>query len=130
MGAWDVTAFGNDDASDWILDLLETVNPLEFFEKTFDKARIDSYLEAPEASEIVAAAAVVAAARNRTAVNLPENLAQWLQGREDSLKKLAPSAVNALQRVKIGSELQELWLETDDFQAWCDHLDGISSAIR
>ncbi|HXB72595.1 MAG TPA: DUF4259 domain-containing protein [Candidatus Acidoferrales bacterium] len=131
MGAWDVTAFGNDDAADWALDLLETKKPAEFLENTFTLAKGNGYLEAFDGGQIVAAAAVVATACGSAPQGLPEDLGEWLRGKEAAFQYLAPTALAALQRVRgEESELRELWQETDDFSAWCSDLDAISATLR
>jgi hypothetical protein len=45
MGAWDVTAFGNDDAADWAAELVEADKPVDFLRRTFALAEGDGYLE-------------------------------------------------------------------------------------
>jgi len=64
MGAWSHESFGNDDACDWVAQL-EECNDLSFVESTLDAllAVGDDYLEAPEASQAIAAAEVVARLR-------------------------------------------------------------------
>jgi len=132
MGAWDATAFGNDDAADWAAGLVETDNPLEFLKRTFALAEGDSYLEAPDGSQLVAAAAVVAAAiSGRVPPGFPEDVSRWLHGKADSLMGLAASAAAGLQRVKgDDSELRDLWRETEEFSAWEADLEVISMALR
>jgi hypothetical protein len=131
MGAWDVTAFGNDDASDMVLELLEQSNPREFLSQILDQAKETGYLEAPEGSRMVAAAAIVAAARKRESITIPDNLASWIQANESILKPLAPAALSAIGRIRGSqSELCELWQETDEFSAWTGNLDVISTTLR
>ena len=54
MGAWDVTAFGNDDAADWAAELVEADKPVDFLRRTFALAEGDGYLEAPNGCRLVA----------------------------------------------------------------------------
>lgn len=134
MGAWDETAFGNDGAGDWAAQLAHSDQPVEFLKQTLAQASDEEeYLERDEGSAMVAAAAVVAAAQaggNTLRSLLPSELMEWLQGREAELRPLAPDALTALQRVRgEGSELKELWEETDDFAAWNRNLDAISTAL-
>jgi hypothetical protein len=131
MGAWDVTAFGNDDAADWASSLVETPRPSEFVENTLRLANRDGYLEAPDGSQLVAAAVLVAAACGRGTHCFPEGLGEWLRGKEAALKHFAPAAVAAIRRV-MGeqSELRDLWQDTEDFPAWCGELDAITTALR
>jgi hypothetical protein len=131
MGAWDVTAFGNDEAADWAVDLLEGEHPARFIENTLALAKGEGYLEDPDGSQIVAAAAVIASACGKAPQGLPEDIGEWLRGKERTLKHLASTALAALQRVRSEpSELLDLWQETDDFSAWCADLDAISATLR
>jgi hypothetical protein len=131
MGAWDITSFGNDDAADWAVDLLETEQPASFIENTLALAKGDGYLEAPEGCQVLAAAAVIASACGKKPQGLPEDIGEWLRGREGSIKPLASTALAALQRVRSAeSELLDLWQETGDFSVWCADLDAISATLR
>jgi hypothetical protein len=130
MGAWDVTAFGNDDASDMVLDLLEHSNPREYLTQILAHAKETGYLEAPQGSQIVAAAAMVAAAKNKESISVPGNAASWIDANESVLRPLAATALSAISRVRgENSELRELWQESDEFPAWIADLDRISAAL-
>ena len=132
MGAWDVTAFGNDDAADWASELVDAGNPIGFVEITLGLAQRDGYLEALDGSQLIAAAAVVAAAvSGNVPGGFPESLNQWLGGKEGSLKGFAAVAKTAVQRVRgTDSELRDLWEATEDFSAWNADLEAISTALR
>ncbi|HEV8261457.1 MAG TPA: DUF4259 domain-containing protein [Burkholderiales bacterium] len=123
-------AFGNDEAADWALGFLDANKPAEFLASTLDLAKGDDYLEAPDGSQIVAAA-VIAAACGNPPQGLPDNVREWVRGKEAPVKNLAPAALAALQRVQgEQSELRELWQESDDFSVWRSDLDAISAALR
>jgi hypothetical protein len=125
-----VTAFGNDDAADWARGLQQATQPYEFLEQVFDIAMRTDYLQALDGRQVVAAAAVVAAANGRAPTGLPPVLAEWIRGKESALKVLAPAASAALQRVRVGkSGLKDLWQETDNFSDWCNYLDEIDIAL-
>ena len=131
MGAWDVTAFGNDDDADWAAEALEAPKPAEFVEKTLHMATSSGYLEAPDGSRLVAAAAVIAGACGGAPQGFPEHLCEWLSGKELSLEHLAPAALVAIRRVRSeDSELRDLWQDTEDFSAWSGGLNVISTALR
>ena len=131
MGAWDITAFGNDDAADWASDLMESGEPDEFLEQTLALAKNKGYLEASEGCQLVAAAALIASACGGTAQALPNDLRGWMRGKENTLKSFAGAAALAIQRVRgEDSELCELWQEGDEFDAWKHGLDGIAASLR
>ena len=130
MGAWGIKTFENDDASDWIYDLEET-SDLSLFEATFEAARED-YLEAPEGCTILAAAEVLLALQGRPRDGFPEEAANWV-AKNKALDGLAvrQAAARAVQRVLAeDSELQELWEETDDYQAWKNDVLEIISLLQ
>lgn len=130
MGAWDTTAFGNDDAADFALDLIESAQPLALLTDTLARAKQSDYLEAPDGSQMVAAAATVAAACSGTTTHLTTELQTWIAGREIDLKPLAQTAALALQRVRgENSELNELWQEGDDGSAWLQELERIAAGL-
>ena len=111
MGTWDAGPYDNDDASDWLEDLLEA-DPAEWSDIIAETLTAvvdwDEYLEYPEAAEAVAAAAVVASQLPGMAAYAPE----VFEDDEDlefpeSLRELA---VRALDRVGGDeSEWRELW---------------------
>ena len=60
MGAWSHEPFGNDDACDWAYGLADT-NDLSLIELTINRVlEADDYIEAPDASEAIAAIEVLA----------------------------------------------------------------------
>ena len=64
MGAWGALAFDNDDACDWAGDL-DAVDDFSLVEAAFDTVESAAYLEAPDASNALAACEVVARAAGR-----------------------------------------------------------------
>ena len=117
MGAWGSGPFENDDAGDWVWEL----------EDDEDGSVIDAALsavvdtpphelvEAGDASNALAAAEIVAAARGRSDSQLPTEAAEWIR-RNGALVSdaVVTLAVRAVDRVLAGSELKELWEEAGD----------------
>jgi hypothetical protein len=111
MGTWDAGPYDNDDASDWLEDLLEA-DPAEWSDIIAETLTAvvdwDEYLEYPEAAEAVAAAAIVASQLPGMSAYAPE----LFEDDEDlefpeSLRELA---VRALDRVTGDeSEWREVW---------------------
>lgn len=125
MGAWDVTAFGNDEASDMVLDRLEHPNPQQFLTRVLDHAYGTEYMEASEGSQVVAAAIKF------ESVTVPDHLASWIQSNKSMLRPPAPAALTAMERVRGDqSELCESWRDSDEDTAWLADLDVISSPLR
>lgn len=135
MGAWSHESFGNDDACDWAAQLDE-YDDLSLVEATLDTVLDagDDELEAPEASEAIAAAEVVARLQGNpgTADALPEELDAWVERiRLLPSADLATKARRALDRVLAGpSELMELWDESGESEAWQASVRELKDRIR
>lgn len=132
MGAWSHEPFGNDDANDWAYGL-EDVTDLSLIETTLDRVlEAEEYLEAPEASEAVAAVEVLAKLLRKGTQSdaYTEKVDEWIksvsvQPGADILTK----ANRALERI-LGenSELRELWEEGGD-QDWRHSIALLQTAI-
>jgi len=123
MGAWSHESLGNDDACDWVADLVET-DDLTLVEAAFDNVLEvgDDYLEAPEASAAIAAAEAVARLQGHVGERdaYSESLDEWV-GRVGIAPSpdLAAKAQRALDRI-LGesSELADLWEEDGEPGDW------------
>lgn len=120
MGAWDAGPFDNDDAMDWVAELEAEGMPAAggAIQAVLDHA-VDEYLEAPVASQALAAAEVVAALRGQPAPELPEDVQGWLAEHPgDPGDELVAAARAAVARVLRQSELAELWEESEEAGTW------------
>jgi len=119
MGAWAADSFSNDDALDWLIAFTERPT-VEMLRDTLDAiVKDDEYLEAPDCSEAIAAAEIVASLSGRPSVTIPDDLKAWLATDHGlDAKRLVPLARQAMERIRAGSELQELWDESDHKDAW------------
>jgi hypothetical protein len=120
MGAWGVGHFENDDAMDFVGDLVDEECGWKDLAEVFELAESE-YLEAPDAMQIIAAAALIDAGKNGAPKDSPEEIGEWLKGKKpapDALKKQARKAVERV--LKPESELLELWAEAEeaDAKAW------------
>ncbi len=123
MGAWSHESFGNDDACDWVGDLVEgdDLVPVEAaFDTVLDIG--DDYLEAPEASAAIAAAEAVARLQGNfgTRDAYSESLDEWVQRVAlTPSPELSAKAKQAIDRI-LGdsSELAELWEESGEAGEW------------
>lgn len=134
MGAWGNRSFDNDDAADWLGDLVEGED-LELVRATFARVlEAPDYVEAPEASQAIAAAEVVAAALGRPtpAAQEEEDLIGWLVRVKPSADAtLAEQAAQVLDRILAdNSELRELWEESDEFGVWQTEIVGLRSRLQ
>lgn len=121
MGTWGTGSFENDTAMDWLVDF--EANDFRLIDRTLAGVaamQAVDYLDADEACEVLAAAECVAAAAGFPAANLPDEIHNWvLANRPIQVKPdYVHMALTAVTRVRTHSELQELWAETDDYEAW------------
>lgn len=135
MGAWSHESFGNDDACDWAAQL-EEYDDLSLVEATLDAVLDvgDEYLEAPEASQAIAAAEVVARLQGDAGTRdaYSEAVDAWVE-RITLLPsaELAAKARRALDRVLAGpSELMELWDESGEADVWQAAVRELKDRIR
>jgi hypothetical protein len=135
MGAWSHESFGNDDACDWVAQLEEHDN-FCFVESTLDVLLKvgGEYLEAPEASEAIAAAEVVARSQGNfgSKNDNSQNVNAWVE--RVNLRPppaLIDKTCRALDRILTEpSELMELWGESEESEAWQSEVKGLRARVR
>lgn len=119
MGTWGYEAFSNDDALDWLGELLDADDASPVQDALAAAASAGAvYLDAPECARALAAAETIAALRGRPGASLPKKLVAWLEGRAQPADALLEAARAAVARVMQGSELKDLWIESGHPQAW------------
>lgn len=134
MGAWSHEPFGNDTANDWAYGL-EGVQDLSLIEAAFDAVNSNEgeYLDASVAEEAVAAAETLAHLLGRGAQmdSYTEKVQRWAKSVSARPNPaLKNKARQALQRVLAdGSELRELWEETEEFPDWQKSIRALQVAI-
>ncbi|AXV83359.1 DUF4259 domain-containing protein [Ralstonia solanacearum] len=125
MGAWSHESFGNDDACDFAADVAAT-DDLSLVESSLDTvlAAGDDDLEAPEASQAIAAAEVIARLQGRWGLRdaYSENVDAWAERTKIAPRRdIVHKAQQALDRIlSEPSELLELWQESEDGDKWSD----------
>jgi hypothetical protein len=136
MGAWGEGPFDNDDAGDWAyqFDGVDEATGLQILAEALDLGGPDEYVEAPEGTAAVAAAAVVSWLHEPGAIpDSPYGEAASTWVRRASRKPnatLTTAARAALDRVRSDqSELAELWAESDG-AAWRESLGQIETRLR
>ena len=134
MGAWSHEPFGNDDAADWGYEL-ENAQDDAVLAKVFESAieNKDEYLEADDASVIIAAVEVVAKllGKGTQADAYTAQIDEWVNTVkiEPSLE-LLEKARTALDLVlSDDSELNELWGETEYYDDWCANIAALKTAL-
>jgi hypothetical protein len=133
MGAWSHEPFGNDDANDWAYGL-EEVRDLSLVEQAFDEAlEAEEYLEAPEGSNAVAAAEVLARmlGKGTQADAYTEKVDEWIKSVS---VRPSPELLAKAQRVLVrvlgdDSELKELWEEAGADE-WVASMKALQAAMH
>jgi hypothetical protein len=132
MGAWGTGPFDNDDAADFSvsLDHLDPECRVSAIRATLTLAAEQTgYLERDAGGAAVAAAALVAAQHDdqipSDCIHGPKETIPALPG---DLRRIA---VHALDRV-LGecSELNELWIDSPDTEAWLHMVSTLTTALR
>ena len=123
MGAWGANSFENDDAADWVFEFSSV--GVEAVVSALDrvcKLAPDEYLEAPDALVAIAAAEIVAAAKDGDRSNLSESAREAFDRHQLSLAELPllDQARRAVERVLAQSELRALWEEGEGGEVWLD----------
>ena len=134
MGCWAIGSFGNDDAADWISDLTQQKDLSLVRESIAELLAFDGYLDAPYATQALAAIEVVAAVLGRptAAAQSQEELMSWVANtRASADPELVSQCLAAIDRISgPESELRELWEDTDDFQEWQADVAKLRSRVQ
>lgn len=131
MGAWGIGSFENDDALDWVAGLVDSDGP-EVISEAFASVLVNpgDYLEAPDCSIGLAAAEVVAALNGRPSADLPDEVKDWAGERLGMANPdLVSNARQVIAAVTMGSELKELWEESDDYAVWQECVADLSRRL-
>lgn len=113
MGAWGSGSFENDTA----LDFASAIGSVDDVEKAFEAsselgvALIEGEIDADMSCEIIVAAECVASMRGHASPDMPEELAETVQGFGKPSMELFELARNNVSAVISRSELCELWAD-------------------
>ena len=131
MGAWGAGTFENDDAMDWVYELEEEgLKAVAAALKAVAAAKPKDSIEAPDASNALAAAEVVAALIGRPAKELPEEITAFVKSAKAKPDAgLLDSARKAVARVQTSSELKELWDYGENPKEWAAAVTDLASRL-
>lgn len=129
MGAWGIGSFENDDSAEWIDDFSEDPSLDFVLDALSTVVEKDDTLEVEEAAVAIAAAEIVAALRQQPHPQLPQPIQTWIQTQPPADESLTALALRAINQVKTNSELQLLWEETPESDAWQLELDQIADRL-
>ena len=127
MGAWAVGNFENDDALDWVSDIVESSGIEKLLFPINSVLSNQEYLESPICSEALVSIEIISAYKNAEFSNIPEEVNIWLSTKKGLLFGKKPEftsthiklAKQALEKIISSSELKELWQDSEHFEEWC-----------
>jgi hypothetical protein len=134
MGAWDYGTLDNDDAQDFVGDLLDSRGDRwRMVEAALDlvaDAAAD-VTDVPDESAALAACEIVAAAASGAAADdLDEEVAAWaMRTAPKHLHILSKRAIFVVNRISERSELQQEWEHSGDYQLWLDELEELKRRL-
>jgi hypothetical protein len=131
MGTWGAGPFENDEASDWVYEL-ETSADAAILDRAFASVTdlsADDYLEAPECQIAIAAAETAAALAGRGGSGLPDSVVTWTLEQGPASLELLSHARAALARIRLTSELKELWDESPSADEWEAAMTDLASRL-
>ncbi len=128
MAGWGTGSFENEHAQNW-LGQLSTAS-MDDLTGLLQRAHETDYLEAPEASAVVAAAEVIAAASGAPGHALPREVSDWIGQFEGTpSSELRAVASQAVDRVRQNSELRDLWLQAEGLNEWSSSLRDLAARL-
>jgi hypothetical protein len=129
MGTWGSGPFDNDDAGDWTYQLTPDADE-RVIERALDAVGANGDPDATTCQAAIAAAEVVAAGLGHPVLGLPDAVAEWVATHSDlPWRTLAPMAFRSVARIVAGSELRDLWAESDDDVDWREELQDLQDRL-
>ena len=129
MGAWGHGNFDNDDAQDFMFELVEA-SESSLLEAAVTAVDTDENPEAPECAIALAAAEIVAAIHLENFEELPEEVRAWIEEFEIEIttEQVSAAAV-AVAKIRLDSELQELWEDSEEYDEWLALLTNLEANL-
>ena len=125
--------FEHDEVGDWLAGFeTDGAAAIEAALSAVNEMDKDDFIEATEASFALAAAELVAAARDEDLARLPKSIHAALEGHEDAINaaKLISVARKAVQRVARNSELKDQAEEEGEGDEWAEDLGELLERLR
>lgn len=129
MAGWGTGSFENEDAQSFLKQLshLAVDGLWDILSRAADH---DDYLNASESSVIVTAAEIVATAKGAPPSTVPCEVSEWV-GRIEGTPSHETNdlARRAVERVRLNSELKDLWLQADGLNEWSANLRDLEQRL-
>lgn len=133
MGAHGINVFDEDTAADWLADLCDHDEPIEFFKECLELEDVE-YLELMESAGILGTCTMIDGLINGPTPDLPDEALDWLSANKNLKmvsRDLLPKAIQGLDAI-LGEncEIHELWLENDEYYpAWKQSIIDLRSRL-
>ena len=125
--------FEHDEVADWLAGFETDGAPaIEAALTAINEMDKDDFIEGSDAAFALAAAELVAAARDEDHSRLPKTLHAALEGHEDAINaaKLTGAARKAVQRVLKNSELKDAAEEEGEGEEWAEDIGDLLERLR
>ena len=125
--------FEHDEVTDWLAGFeTDGVAALEAALGAINDMDKDDFIEASDASFALAAAELVAAARDEDLARIPKPIHAALEGHEDAINaaKLTAAARKAVTRVMRNSELKDQAEEDGEGEEWAESVSELLERLR
>jgi hypothetical protein len=131
MEKCDINHFDNDVVTDWLYDLRRT-DDLTIVSKALTNAvETRGRLFERECTLGIAAAEIVAAMVGHPSSDIPFTFEDYIERAKGYLSPaLVETALAAVERIRTGSELQQIWDEREDGAAWRDSLHDLEDRLH
>jgi len=131
MGIWGIGIFDNDDAMDFIEQLLLVKDISSLSDALYKVVEPQRYLELPECYTALAAIALIAAMKDKDYSLLPDSAKRWASDMNSSINtQLIGLAQKAILAITTESELQNLWSNSDTYNNWTKVIDGLTERLN
>lgn len=132
MGEWGAASFENDPASDWFLLVEEAVDPGGVIASALDSAVGESeHLGLDESCEAIAAAELSASCAGHAPARLPDHVRYWVDAHpHQPHNSEIDQALQAVQRVRMESELRDYWDANVERDRWLRELDDLITRLK
>ncbi len=133
MGTWDIGTFDNDTACDWAYEL-EKSSDLSVIEKSINVVFEEDDMDADYACEALAAIDTIIRLIGKQGVinSYTEIVDHWVKRHQEISvpKALIEKAQKAISLIlSENSELYELWLESEHFDAWKADVQSLANRL-
>ena len=133
MGVWGVGVFDDDNAEEWVDQILESDDVPGMFESIFVYALDTNYVEHEDSCGVTVGCAVIDMIVNGTVYPLEDQtIVEWVEDNKDldvaHLGKLGAQALEIITSKK--SELNEIWEDNADYSVWKLKIEKLAKRIK